>query len=155
MLPLIVLVTTLFLLLLARRFGVERLASTVTCLRIAVAIMFVFTASAHFNSMRADLVRMVPEMFPRPELLVTLTGIAEIAGAIGLLVPRSAPYAAGGLALLLVAMFPANIRAAVEGLTIGGRGVMGVVPRAIVQLIFLAAVLAAGYAPWVRERRLQ
>jgi uncharacterized membrane protein len=33
----------------------------------------------------------VPSQFPNPELLVTLTGIAEIAGAVGLMIPRLVP----------------------------------------------------------------
>ena len=59
-----------------------------------------------------DLVRMVPPRFPRPELLVTVTGVLEILGAIGLLIPATAKLAALCLALLLTALFPANIHAA-------------------------------------------
>src|SRR5262245_2674855 len=78
-----------------------------TALRIALAAMFLLTASAHWGKRRADLIRMVPAAFSRPDLLVTITGICEIAGAIGLLIPGLAPIAAIGLALLLIAMFPA------------------------------------------------
>src|SRR5262249_53491432 len=90
-------------------------------LRIALATMFLLTASAHWGRRRADLIRMVPAAFPRPDLLVTFTGICEILGAIGLLIPRLAPVAAIGLALLLLAIFPANVRAAREGIAIAGR----------------------------------
>jgi len=72
-------------------------------------------------SLRSDLVQVVPPSLPNPELLVTLTGVTEVAGPLGLLVPRVAPFAAGGLALLLVALFPANVHAAQAGLTMGGR----------------------------------
>lgn len=154
MIPLFVLVVTFTLLLLGGRLGIARLASWVTCLRWAVALMFLVTASAHFGSRRDDLVRMVPEVFSNPELIVTLTGIAEIAGAIGIVLPRLAPYAATGLALLLVAMFPANVKAALEDLTIGGRPVAGVVPRGILQVVFLGAVLLAGFGTRLRERRI-
>ena len=54
------------------------------CLRFALAAMFLLTSSAHWGAKRADLIRMVPSAFPRPDIWVTLTGIAEIAGAIGL-----------------------------------------------------------------------
>ena len=154
MLPLIVLIVVFSVLQVIGRLRVPRLASPVTSLRWALAMMFLFTASAHFGPQRADLVHMVPSMFRDPELLVTLTGIAEILGAIGLVIPRIAPVAASGLALLLVAMFPANIKAALEDLTIGGRPVWGVVPRGILQLVFLAAVLLAGFAPYLRGRRI-
>ena len=82
MLPLIVLTTTFVMLVVTGRLGVARLRDWVTCLRWALAAMFLLTASAHFTSMRADLIRMVPESLPAPGLLVTLTGLAEIAGAI-------------------------------------------------------------------------
>lgn len=90
---------------------------------------------------------MVPAVFPNPELLVTMTGIAEIAGAIGLVIPRFAPLAAGALALLLVALFPANVHAARAGLEIGGEPVTPLVPRTLMQIGFIAALLAAGFAP--------
>jgi uncharacterized membrane protein len=49
---------------------------------------------AHFNSMRTDLVAMVPPSIPNPELMVTFTGFCEVLGAIGLLVPRTRRMAA-------------------------------------------------------------
>jgi uncharacterized membrane protein len=58
-----------------------------TALRVGLAGMFLLTASAHWGRRRPDLIRMIPSGFPRPELLVTLTGICEILGAIGLLAP--------------------------------------------------------------------
>ena len=88
--------------------------------RVGLAVMFVFTGTAHFTKTRVDLIRMVPPGLPRPAPLVTLTGILELAGAIGLLVPGLARWAAHGLILLLLAMFPANIHAARSGQTIGG-----------------------------------
>jgi uncharacterized membrane protein len=145
MAPFIVLLTSFGALWLLGLFGVRALASWVTCLRGALALMFLVTASAHWGRRRPDLVRMVPPGLPNPDLLVTLTGVAEILGAIGLLVPSLAPWAAAGLALLLIAVFPANIRAAREALTIGGAPATPLVARTILQVVFLAAVLAAGF----------
>jgi uncharacterized membrane protein len=113
-----------------------------SALRVALAVMFLFTASAHWGRRRADLIRMVPPVFPRPELMVTVTGVLEIIGAIGLLITPLAPYAAIGLTMLLVGIFPANIRAAREDLTIGGRRATPLALRAAIQVIFLAATLA-------------
>jgi uncharacterized membrane protein len=146
MAPFIVLTTSFGMFLALHKLKVRPFADWVVCLRWALAAMFCLTASAHWGSRRADLVAMVPELFPNPELMVTLTGIAELAGAVGLLIPRLAPYAASGLALLLIAIFPANVRAAQEAMTIGGQPVTPLAPRAILQLVFLAAVLAAGFA---------
>jgi uncharacterized membrane protein len=147
MAPLIVLVGSFVVLVTAGRLGVRPLRNWVTSLRWALALMFLLTASAHFGSRRPDLVAMVPSVFPNPELLVTLTGIAEILGAIGLVIPRVAPAAAGALALLLVALFPANVHAARAALEIGGEPVTPLVPRTLMQLGFIAALLAAGFAP--------
>lgn len=61
-----------------------------TALRIALAAMFLLTASAHWGRRRDDLIRMVPTALPRPGLLVTVTGICEILGAVGLLISRAA-----------------------------------------------------------------
>ena len=69
--------------------------------RAALATMFLFTAASHFAPMRKDLIAMVPPSLPRPGLLVFLTGIAELAGAVGLLVPPVTwLWAACGLILL-------------------------------------------------------
>jgi uncharacterized membrane protein len=111
-------------------------------LRIALAGMFLLTASAHWGKRRADLIAMVPRAFSRPELLVTFTGVCEILGAIGLLIPAVAPYAALGLTLLLLSIFPANVRAAREKLTIGGRAATPIVARTVIQLVFLLATIA-------------
>jgi len=83
-----------------------------TVLRMGLAGMFFLTASAHWGRRRADLVRMVPKNFPHSQFLVTLTGICEIMGAIGLLSPPFARWAAIGLTLLLIGVFPANVSAA-------------------------------------------
>ncbi|HMJ11692.1 MAG TPA: DoxX family membrane protein [Polyangiaceae bacterium] len=112
-----------------------------TALRYALAAMFLLTASAHFSHMRADLVRMVPPAFPNPELLVTLTGIAEILGAVGLLIPRFARAAAWGLTLLLLAILPANVYAAQHQLSLNGSPVTELFPRALEQALFLTATL--------------
>ena len=115
-------------------------------LRIGLAAMFVFTAVSHFHPRtRPDLIRMVPASLPAPALLVTATGLLELLGAIGLLVPRALPAAAYGLMALLAAMFPANVRAAREGLMIAGRRATPMLWRLPLQLFWIAALW------WVRS----
>ena len=145
MAPFIVLTGSFLVLLLLRATGLWPSLNWVGALRIALALMFLLTASAHFGSRRAELVAMVPPALGAPGFWVTFTGIAEIAGALGLLVPRLAPYAAGGLALMLLAMLPANVHAALNGLTLGGKPVTPLVPRVLLQAYFLVAVLLAGF----------
>lgn len=108
-------------------------------LRLALACMFLLTASAHWGKRRKDLIQMVPPLLPRPDLLVTTTGILEILGAAGLLIPALADYAAFALFLLLIAVFPANVHAARQRLTIAGRPVPALWPRTALQIVFLAA----------------
>lgn len=112
-----------------------------TALRIALATMFLLTASAHWGKRRADLIRMVPAGLPRPDLLVTITGFCEILGAVGLLISRVAPVAALGLTLLLIALFPANVRAARQGIAIAGRPATPLPARAVIQIVFLTATI--------------
>ena len=145
MLPLIVLVIATLLLRAIGAAGVGLLDSWTWCLRGGLALMFLFTASAHWGKRRGDLIAMVPRVFPRPELMVSATGVFEILGAAGLLIPAVAPLAAACLAMLLIALFPANIRAAREGLAIGGRPTTALPLRTLLQLVFLAAVLVAGF----------
>ena len=54
----------------------------------------------------------VPPSLPAPRLLVYVSGIAEVLGGLGLLVPALRVWAGWGLAALLVAVFPANVHMA-------------------------------------------
>src|SRR5580704_10019075 len=111
-------------------------------LRIALFLMFLLTASAHWGRGRPDLIRMVPPAFPAPATIITITGVLEILGAVGLLIPLTTRLAAICLAVLLAAMFPANMRAARERLTILARPAPGLAVRGAIQLIFIAALIA-------------
>ncbi len=114
-------------------------------LRAALGVMFLLTASAHWGKRRPDLMRMVPAVFGNSGMWVTLTGIAEILVAIGLQVPRAALVAATSAAVMLICVFPANMKAARERLTIGGRPVPALGTRLAIQIVFLAALAAAAW----------
>src|SRR5918997_1234842 len=87
--------------------GIEAVSSWQGAAVWALAVMFSFTASAHFTKMKKDLINMVPKTFPNPGFLVHLTGVLEVLGAVGLLVPATRELAGLGLALLVIVMFPA------------------------------------------------
>ncbi|MGC3859604.1 DoxX family protein [Micromonospora chersina] len=142
MAPLIALIAGTAVARIAGLLGVAALDGWHPALRVGLALMFLLTASAHFLSRRADLIAMVPPGLPRADLLVTLTGVLELLGALGLLLPATARAAAAGLALLLLAMFPANVSAARRGLTLAGRPVTPVGVRTALQVVFVAATLA-------------
>ena len=50
----------------------------------------------------------VPPQLGHPELLVAISGVAEFAGGLGLLIPATRRAAGIGLIALLVAVWPAN-----------------------------------------------
>lgn len=52
--------------------------------------------------------RIVPPALPEPRALVYLSGAFEVLGGVGLLPEATRRWAGRGLALLLVAVFPAN-----------------------------------------------
>jgi uncharacterized membrane protein len=105
--------------------------------RTGLALMFVFTGVAHFTGPRADLVAMVPPKLPYPGALVTITGLAEFAGAMGLMMPGFNRLAAYGLILLLVLLFPANVYASRTGHTIAGRPHTPLPFRTLLQLLWI------------------
>ena len=118
------------------------LRAPVEALRVALAIMFAFTAIAHFvPKTRAEMLAMVPPALPMPGVLLTVTGLLELAGAAGLVLPSWSRWAAVALAVLLVAMFPANIHAARAGVTVAGRRAMSLVPRLALQVFWIACLL--------------
>jgi uncharacterized membrane protein len=137
---LIVLTGSLLLFRALGAFGVERLRSWKEATRYALAVMFAFTAASHFTSMRHDLVRMVPKSVPYPEAVVAFTGVCELLGAIGLLIPRVQRFAGIALIVFLLAVFPANIRAAREALTVGGRLATPLVGRLPMQILFIILI---------------
>lgn len=143
MAPLIALVAGSLLARIAGFAGVDALDGWQPALRVGLALMFLLTGYAHFAPrMRGDLIAMVPPALPRPDLLVTATGVLEIAGAIGLLIPATAPWAAAGLALLMLAMFPANVSAARRKVPFGGRPATPLGPRTAEQVLFVGAAVA-------------
>ncbi len=132
MAPLIVLVASLLTLRLLG-LAVPAFADWPTDARYALALMLVLTASAHFvAATRQELIRMVPSRLPLRAQLVTLTGVLELIAAVGLLLPIVAPFAGIGLVLLLMAMFPANVKAAVENLPLRGKSATPLIFRALV-----------------------
>lgn len=145
MAPFILLIVSFLIFRLIGFLGLSCFDDWETSLRMAVALMFIFTATAHWGKRRPDLIKMVPPALPNPEFIVTITGILEIVGAIGLLIPITSSIASIGLVFLLIVMFPANIRAARKGATIGGRPSTPLIPRTILQIIFLIAVILAGF----------
>ena len=110
---------------------------TRTVLRWLLGVLFVVAGIAHFVAPKFYLAIMPPAL-PWPVALIYLSGAAEILGGLGVLLPATRKLAGWSLILLLIAVFPANIYAALHGL--------GSIPRWILwarlpfQFVFIAWV---------------
>jgi uncharacterized membrane protein len=92
--------------------GVDYVGSWPAAIAVGLALMFTMTGVAHFvPAMRRDMIAIVPPRLPAAGVLVTITGVLELLGAIGLLYPPTRVAAAGCLFALMVIMFPANVYA--------------------------------------------
>ena len=144
MVPLISLVVVTLVARLAGWLGWTYTDGWPAALAVGLAAMFVITGVAHFvQPLRGGLIAIVPPGLPAPGLLVTVTGVLELLGALGLFIPQTRVAAAACLALLMVAMFPANVYAAGAKRSEHASDTR-LVPRALMQALFLAgAVLVA------------
>lgn len=88
-------------------------------LRWALAIGFTTIGISHFTHPE-PFMAIMPAWIPFHRFCVLLSGAAEIAGGLGLLIPRLRRAAGWGLLLLLAAVFPANIHMAVHNIQIPG-----------------------------------
>lgn len=84
-----------------------------------LALFFIVAGLLHFIFPQ-PYIRMVPPLLPWPAAIVWLSGVAEMMGGVGLLLPAWRRPAAWGLVLLLIAVFPANIYMAVAHVQYAG-----------------------------------
>ena len=126
------------------RLGVDHVDSWPKAIAVGLAAMFLLTGAAHFlNPLRRDMIAIVPPRLPRPALLVTITGVLELAGAIGLLIPAPRVAAAVCLFLLMLVMFPANVHAA--RMPDPPKSMNSRLPvRSVLEVVYLGAAVAVG-----------
>ena len=135
-----------------RRSHPDRRATPRAVSRWVLAAAFVFAGVMHFVITDAY-VRIMPPWIPLHRPMVLLSGVFQIAGGIGLLVPRTRRAAAVGLVLLLVAVFPANVQMLLNARAGGASTTAQTLlwARLPLQLALIAwVVFAAG--PWRRGR---
>jgi uncharacterized membrane protein len=82
-----------------------------------LGIAMVLIGITHFTSPRG-FIKIVPKWLPAPAALVAISGVFEILGGVGLLIPATQVIAAWGLIALYVAVFPANINMAVNNIQV-------------------------------------
>ena len=121
-----------------------------TGMRWLMAVFYFVAGVIHLKS-PGSFLPIVPDWVPMPVQVVLLTGVAEIAGAIGLMIPRLRWLAGVGLAAYAVAVFPANIKHALDGIAVGGAqlGPGYHVPRLLFQPVLVWwALFAARVINW-------
>lgn len=128
--------------------GVRRFASWPVSAAHGMAVMLLFTASAHFVPAsvtvmpnHADLARMVPPFLPFADALIYVTGVLEFLGAAGLVLAATRWAAALGLAALFVMLLPANIYAATADIAFNGDPATPLWQRIPEQVLYIAVVL--------------
>lgn len=82
--------------------------------RVLLAVFFVIAGINHFRN-PAFYLSMIPPVLPFPGALNAISGVAEIVLGVAVLIPRTRRLAGWGLIALLIAVFPANIYAALQG----------------------------------------
>ena len=88
-------------------------------LRILAGILFIVGGISHF--LKTEMfVAIIPPFLSFPEALVYITGIFEILGGIGVLIPWIKRIAGNGLVILLLAVFPANLHMAINDVHVEG-----------------------------------
>ena len=95
------------------------------------AAFYTFAGAMHFISPVAYR-PMMPSYLPAPELLILLSGVAEVMIGLGLFWPRTRAWAGWGGVALLLAVWPASLHIALENVPVFG------------------AVEGAGALNWVR-----
>jgi uncharacterized membrane protein len=76
--------------------------------RVAMGVLYVGAGVLHFVLTRTY-VGIMPDYLPAHRELVLVSGAAEIAGGLGVMVPQTRRAAAWGLVVLLVCVMPANV----------------------------------------------
>lgn len=109
--------------------------------RIAMSVMLLFTAMAHFK-FSAGMAMMLPDFVPLRTEIIWLTGILEIAAAIGLLIPGLRMVTSWLLILFFILILPANIYASMHKVnfqeaTFDGNGITYLWFRIPLQLFFI------------------
>ncbi len=115
-------------------------------LRTLAGPFFVFAGAMHFIAPRPYRA-IVPRWVPAPEATVAVSGVAEIAGGVGLMAARGTArrWAGRWLVATLVAVFPANIEMALhpERYPKVPGGQTALWARLPLQAVFIAWVLGA------------
>ncbi|MCM4151126.1 hypothetical protein DHD05_05935 [Arenibacter sp. N53] len=138
MAPLIILIVGFVLIFLINNYILNRRLKLSVVGRMALAMMLIFTAIAHFT--KTDLmVEMLPELIPLKKQTIYFTDILEFIASFGLLIRNYAKTTSIILFLFFLAILPANIVGSLKEVQLGGmqNGVGYLIFRIPLQLLFI------------------
>ncbi len=124
-------------------------------LRAALSVFFLAAGVLHLTA-TDPFVSIVPDWVRYPRIVVEITGICEIAGALAVLTRRWRRLAGLMLALYAICVFPANIKHALDGISVPGlpSSWWYHAPRLMAQpIIVWWALYASGVIDWPFARR--
>ena len=109
--------------------------------RIAMSVMLLFTAIAHFVFTKG-MGMMLPDFIPYKTETIYLTGVLEIVAALGLFIPSFRIITAWLLIAFFILILPANIYAAIKNIdyqkgTFDGNGLTYLWFRIPLQILFI------------------
>lgn len=109
--------------------------------RIAMSVMLLFTAIAHFVFTKG-MAMMLPDFIPYKTETIYLTGVLEIVAALGLFIPSFRIITAWLLIAFFILILPANIYAAIKNIdyqkgTFDGNGLTYLWFRIPLQILFI------------------
>ena len=149
--PLIVLLSVFVLSLLTRKIvrGNFEFAQSG---QMAMSVMLVFTAIAHFIFTKG-MSMMLPNFIPFKTEIIYFTGILEISAAIGLFIPSFRVVTAWLLIIFFILILPANIYAAIKHIdyqkgTFNGNGLRYLWFRIPLQILFILWTYLSAIKKW-------
>ncbi|MEO6914036.1 MAG: DoxX family protein [Candidatus Baltobacteraceae bacterium] len=114
---------------------------------VLLGAFFIAAGALHFLKL-PTYARIVPPWLPAHVLLVQMSGVCEILGGIGVLLPRTRRAAGIGLIALLIAVFPANLFMATHSATFAD-----LAPAPVLWLRLPLQIVAIAWVSWLCLRR--
>jgi uncharacterized membrane protein len=112
---------------------------------ILVFLWFLFGGVAHFSLTEVEM-RIVPPAIPWPRATVLISGVFELLGAVGILIPMTRRAAGIGLFLLTIAVTPANVYM-LQHAELFNVPRWALIVRLPFQVVLLALILWSTWAP--------